>query len=84
MCPYLDQTPDGNHTIVSGRCRITRKPHSIRVKTVELQRYITGEFVQNAFPTLSADDREFLMSGTSPEGWELVFERESEIWPKED
>ena len=27
-------------------------------------------FVQDAFPTLSADDREFLLTGITPEEWD--------------
>ena len=30
-------------------------------------------FIQNALPHLSADDREFLMTGVTPEEWEEAF-----------
>jgi hypothetical protein len=33
----------------------------------------TGELIQNAFPTLSADEREFIKTGISPEEWEAMF-----------
>jgi hypothetical protein len=33
----------------------------------------TGELIQNAFPTLSADEREFIKTGISPQEWESVF-----------
>ena len=29
-----------------------------------------GVLVQNAFPTLNADEREFIMTGTTPEEWD--------------
>lgn len=29
--------------------------------------------VQRAFPTLSADDREFIISGSTPEEWDVAF-----------
>lgn len=32
-----------------------------------------GAFVQDAFPMLSADYREFLISGITPEEWEKMF-----------
>lgn len=35
-------------------------------------------FVQDAFPHLSADDREFLVSGTIPEEWDELFPEEEE------
>jgi hypothetical protein len=41
--------------------------------TVEgLRQYGRGAMIQNAFPELSADDREFLISGMSPEGWDSM------------
>lgn len=30
--------------------------------------------IQNAFPNLSADEREFLISGVSPDEWNEMFE----------
>lgn len=35
-----------------------------------------GAMIQNAFPTLSADDREFLMTGITPEEWANIFGKE--------
>lgn len=32
-----------------------------------------NRFVQNAFPHLSADDREFLISGVTPDEWDNAF-----------
>jgi hypothetical protein len=36
-------------------------------------RRINGELIQNIVPNLSKEDREFLMSGITPEEWELTF-----------
>lgn len=33
----------------------------------------TAPFIQHAFPELSADDREFLLTGITPEEWERTF-----------
>jgi len=33
----------------------------------------SGMFIQDAMPNTSADDREFLISGTTPEEWEEMF-----------
>ncbi len=30
-------------------------------------------FIQDAFPELSADDREFLLTGITPEEWDRAF-----------
>ena len=32
--------------------------------------------IQDALPELNADDREFLISGFSPEGWEEIYKGE--------
>ncbi len=37
----------------------------------------SGDLIQHAFPELSAEEREFLMTGITPERW-------NELFPKED
>tara|TARA_B100001939_G_scaffold330373_1_gene327484 strand:- start:250 stop:450 length:201 start_codon:yes stop_codon:yes gene_type:complete len=39
----------------------------------QLDRWQAGELVQNVFPHLSADEREFLMTGITPQEWEEEF-----------
>lgn len=39
----------------------------------EVQAYQKGAFVQDAFPNLSAGQRELLISGTHPECWDRMF-----------
>lgn len=46
------------------------RTRTVTVKRSDLQKYNEGTFIQDAFPYLSADDREFLISGMSPEGWD--------------
>lgn len=45
----------------------------IPVTAAQLLRWDEGELIQNAMPNLSADDREFLISGATPEEWEEAF-----------
>ena len=56
-----------------GPCIVTGKQVSVTVPADGLYRYRQGELIQTAFPTLSAEDREFLISGMSAEGWEKTF-----------
>jgi hypothetical protein len=42
----------------------------------QLQRWNTGEKIQNVFPRLTADEREFLMTGITPEEWAETFSGE--------
>lgn len=55
---------------------------NVREINITIEQYIAWQdatdnddnrFVQNAFPHLSADDREFLISGITPEEWENAF-----------
>lgn len=41
--------------------------------SVSLKAWRSGNLIQNAFPTLSSEEREFLMTGTSPQKWEEMF-----------
>jgi hypothetical protein len=48
----------------------------IPVAVERLNAYFSGErkgLIQNLFPELSADQREFLMTGSTPEEWEAAF-----------
>lgn len=38
----------------------------------QLDRWQSGELIQNVMPHLTPDEREFLISGTTPEEWEEV------------
>lgn len=37
------------------------------------QRWQQGKLIQYAFPTLTAEQREFLMTGLTPEKWKELF-----------
>jgi len=39
-----------------------------------LNRWASGELIQNVFPHLSVDDREFIMTGITGEEWEEYWE----------
>jgi hypothetical protein len=45
----------------------------IDVTQAQLDLWDGGVLIQNAMPHLSADDREFLMTGITPEEWEELF-----------
>ena len=66
--------PDQNNMVtVSGKCFVTGKDYSIKVNIHQLQAWKEGIHIQVAMPYISAGDREFLISGTSPEGWDKLF-----------
>jgi hypothetical protein len=69
---------EGDEAVVTGNCTITGRPHSIRVPLEGLVAWEKGALIQHALPTVSLEDREFLISGTSPEGWRIMFPEEEE------
>lgn len=54
---------------------LSGKTHTreIPVTEAQLEAWRNGMLIQKAMPNLSAFDREFLMSGTTPEEWEANF-----------
>ena len=72
-CTYTEQLSPTHCYVFTGPCVVTGKPYSVTVKADELFAYRQGQLAQNAFKSLSAGDREFLISGTSPEGWEKMW-----------
>lgn len=48
----------------------------IDVTLEQLDHWRSGELIQNAMPHLSPDDREFIMTGITPEEWDAMFNRE--------
>lgn len=45
----------------------------IAVTQAQLNSWNSGALIQNAMPNLSADDREFIMTGITPDEWEAMF-----------
>lgn len=43
------------------------------------QRYKEGRLIQDAFPTLQPDEREFLQSGITPDEWKELFGQEEDF-----
>jgi len=79
--------PFGGTVTIGGNCLVTGKLYSVIVKDEDLEAYLNMQgYAQELFLYLSADDREFIISGTSPEGWHKVFgtETEEELVAKEE
>jgi hypothetical protein len=46
---------------------------NINVTTEMLDAWRNGALIQDVMPFLSADDREFIISGCTPEDWEYLY-----------
>ena len=71
-CTYTEAyEPEHTYTF-TGPCLVTGDSYSVTVKGSELFDFRrTGSIMM--LKSLSAGDREFLISGTSPRGWDKLF-----------
>lgn len=54
-------------------CPVTSQKFEVCVKGDDFDKWQDGMNVQQVFTYLSQNDRELLISGTSPEGWAMIF-----------
>ena len=77
MRPHLTiLSQDETTTHLRGRCPITQDSWELIVDTASMKRWDEGQLVQEAFANLSADDRELLLTGITPRGWDVLFSAE--------
>ena len=50
-----------------------RNEREIDVTEFQLDRWRQGELIQVAMPNISADEREFIKTGITPEEWDEAF-----------
>lgn len=63
---------------IEKKCVFTGKMYKVVVPIEGYSKWRKGMLIQDALPELSAEDREFLISGISPEGWEQAFGKEED------
>lgn len=74
---YTEDHKDGKHTYTfTGPCKMSGKQQVVTVNGADLFKYRQGEFIQNAFPYLSDDQREWMISGMSGEEYDKLFPEE--------
>lgn len=73
-CTYVERHKPEHVYIFTGPCIVTGKKYSVEVPAEGLFEYRQGrKMLQECFPHMAAGDREFLMTGYSPEGWDQAF-----------
>ena len=66
------KTGKGLYTF-SKKCRVTGKEFSLTVSGSKYEDWRNGfETIQSVFPELKPGEREFLISGTTPEEWDAL------------
>lgn len=81
--------PNGNVVVLSPS-QLTGKEHSMELPMTvteyrrAMEHYNRGALIQDAFPRLSPAQREFLMTGITPEEWESLKAEEEEEEEEEE
>ena len=72
--PGVDFGNDGTCAVIR-RSPFSGKLHAMRVAATRAQfdAWNGGKMVQDAFPTLNADEREFIKTGITPQEWKDAF-----------
>jgi hypothetical protein len=65
--------------LITKQSMFTGKTHTrdIPVTEEQLANWRLGMLIQDAMPNLSAEDREFIKTGVTPEEWDKVFGEEA-------
>lgn len=66
--------------IIVRRSPWTGKEHvmDINVTPQQLEAWTNGKYIQDAMPNLTASEREFILTGYSPEDWDQMFPAEED------
>lgn len=70
-----------------GRCPFCGKKTEIQIEEAQYFNWLSGAMVQDAFPALSATDREVLLTGMCPKCQESIFgsgDEEDDDWEDAD
>jgi hypothetical protein len=62
-----------NIEVTTKRCLVCRKNSIMKLDKDSYDRWQSGMYVQTAFPRMSPDDRELLISGTHSKCWDARF-----------
>jgi hypothetical protein len=69
---------------ITGKQNTREIPISVETYALGMQAWKKGALIQNAFPTLSPADREFILSGITPEEWDNMFSMDEDFQDSED
>lgn len=69
---------NGNQ-VISGKCVVTGENYTTpEFPAGTYEKYRQGAMLQDAFHMLKPEEREFILTGFSPKGWEQTFGKEEE------
>lgn len=69
---------DGDKMTISKKCSVTGRAYRVQCSAKAWDQWKAGACIQDAFPDLNAEQREFIMIGTTPAEWNKLFPSEEE------
>ena len=64
----------GKKIKIEAVCKITGKTYSTDfIREDDFEKFKNGASIQECLDYISEDDREFLVSGISPKGWNMIY-----------
>ena len=70
QCKYIMET---KNTTITKVCGVTNNEYNVTVPTPDYLKWKNGELIQNVFPDMDCNEREFLISGFTPDEWDDMF-----------
>jgi hypothetical protein len=72
--------------LIKRRSPFSGKEHTLDVPCTkeQLDAWMQGEYIQDAMPDISADHREFILTGITPEEWENAFGNSEDVFAGDD
>lgn len=66
-----------NKAVFIKKCKVTNENYIVRVPLDKYYDWKHGALIQDVFPELSKEQREFMISGTTPAEWHKFFGEET-------
>ncbi len=70
----MSSVNEGGDLVKSKKCSVTGEIYSVTVDPMKYHEWsVDKKLIQDVFPLMSIDDREFLISGFTPQEYENLF-----------
>jgi hypothetical protein len=77
MITVINAVPrTGTVRVRTPACPLCHKVTELELNEDAVHRYLEGEMAQRAFPSMTADERELIISGTHSKCWDEIFGEE--------
>ena len=63
----------GEEVVFAKVCQVSGDTYILKVPIDLVEKWQRGESIQNVFPMLTPDQREFMMTGITPAEWDHMF-----------